>query len=362
MSTVRKIANHVNLSPATVSRALRGFEGVSSETLNKVQEAAVELGYHRGRRSKAKRTVALVVTTQADGEPFELARRNILVISQELARRGWQSYPVMVPGVGSAGEKILTDFIEGRGTNGVNVDGCLMIGRLSSDLLPRYHHFLAERFVGNIVMLCYHDVANGLSGVAMMDYDAGIHATEILINEGHTKIGWIGSLGSKNNAAERLGGVHTALRNAGATLAHEIWMNDRSQLPNAEVRRIMREKLPADRTEWPTAWVCSTDWLAAKLIVWARSEGLEVPSDMSVVAFDNTQMAEHLAETIITSVVFDYEGIARKSVELLEQHFESKDKELIVWSLPHRVRRGETVAVPKGTRQNRVRRGKITER
>ncbi len=344
MATIKEIAERLNVSPAAVSIGLRGGRGVGKETARKIQEAAEEMGYSKPQASSVGKSIGLIVTTQLDGDLFELARRHVLVINEELAKRGWRSFPVRIPGTGEDGERILADFIENGGVNGVRVDGCLMLGRLPSPLLPRFHHFLAESFLGNIVMLCNHDVANGLSGVTMMDYNAGIQAAQTLTNIGHRNIGWIGSLGSENNASERLGGVHTALRKVGCTLSHEIWLNDREMLPNAEVGRLISSKLPSNRADWPTAWVCSTDWLAAKLIVWAKSEKIRVPKDMSVVAFDNTQVAEHLAEMVITSVVFPYEEIARKSIQLLEQQLESSGQEAIVWSLPHQMRKGVTVA------------------
>ncbi len=351
MPTVRAIAKHVNLSPATVSRALRGVDGVSPETIAKVQGAAEELGYGGRRRGRSRKTIALLITTQVDGGLFELARRHVLLLNEEFSRRGWQLHPVMIPENPVEGEKVLSEFIAKAGTHGVVMDGCIMIGRLPAELLPRYHRLLAERFTGSIVMLCRHDIYNGLGGVAILDYDAGIEAANVLIEKGHRKFGWIGSLGSETNAAERLGGVYTALRKAGCRLSHEMWMNDRDPLPASEVSRMFKAELPKKRADWPTAWICSTDWLAAKLIVWARGEGLSVPGDLSVVAFDNTQVAEELAECVITSMTYDSEQIARMAVELLELQFDSTDGRPMVCALPLSVRRGKTVAAPSAKKK-----------
>ncbi len=344
VATIKEIAEHLGLSSSTVSIALRSGKGIKEETVKRIREAAEELGYTKSTNSAMGKAIGFIVTTQLDGDMYELARRHILVVNQEMAKRGWRTFPVMVPSSGDEGEKILDTFIKEGGINGVQMDGCILCGRLPVHLRPRYHHFLAERFVGKIIMLCNQDVVNGIGGVTMMDYSGGIQAADVLIKAGHRKIGWIGSLGSENNASERLGGVHTALRSVGCSLQHEIWLNDRGLLPTAEMDRMLMEHLPEDRAEWPTAWVCSTDWLAAKFIVWAKSIGLSIPKDLSVATFDNTQVAEHLAEMVMTSVVFPFEEIARSSVEMLERQFDNPETKPSAWVLPGSIRAGETVA------------------
>lgn len=345
MATVKLIAERLNVSPATVSRGLRGGRGVRAETLERILLAAEDMGYSKSSSADTTvRSIAMVVTTQPDGELFELARRYMLVVNQEFSKRGWHLHPVMIPGLGDQGEVILSNFIQKAKSNGVKMDACLMVGTLPNDLPERFHRQLAERFEGRVVMICRHDILNGLSGVTLMDYMGGQQASQILLRAGHQCIGWIGSLGSESNADERLSGVLKVFRKSEARVTQQIWLNDLDPLPISEVGKALKQQLPDDRKSWPTAWVCSTDWLAAKLIVWARMEGLRVPEDMSVVAFDNTKNAEELAEMVITSIIFPYEQVARNSVELLERQINAPEAKPIIWSLPPEVRSGETVS------------------
>jgi|GEM_PF-2395951 Transcriptional regulators len=343
MATVKLIAERLKVSPATVSRGLRGGRGVKPETLEKILSAAEDLGYSRPAVSGVVRSVALIVTTMPDGEPYELARRQILVINQEIAKRGWRLHPVPVPGFGDGGEAVLADFIKREGVNGVKIDGCLMVGSLPGSLRAGFHPRLQQTFKGRVVMTCRHDIQNGLSGVALMDYAGGQRAAQLLIDAGHRRVGWIGSLGSESNADERLSGVLSMLRRNEGKLTQQLWLNDADPLPISLLGRKLLEQLPERREEWPTAWACSTDWLAAKLIAWARNEGLRVPEDLSVVAFDNAKNSEELAEMVMTTIVFPYEQVARCAVELLERQINAEDASPIIWTLPPQVREGQSI-------------------
>lgn len=344
MATIRSLAEDLNLSAATVSRALRGAGGVNEETRSKVRIAAERAGYALSPRSEAAKVIALVVSGKSQADMHELARRYVIVINEEFAKRGWRLHPIFVPDSDAEADAALAEFGAGASSAAAAIGGCLVIGRLPGEDPERFHKVLADRFDGNVVMLCRHDVINGLSGVSPMNYDGGVEAARVLLRAGHRKIGWVGSLGSRDNASERLGGVLTALRDGGGSLDCELWLNDRELLPMSVVADEFAKALPADRQDWPTAWICSTDWLAAKLIVWARAQGMRVPEDISVVAFDNTRIAEELAETVITSVVFPYEQLARKAVELLDTLTAAPTADAVVWALPPRMRSGKTVA------------------
>ncbi len=351
MPTLGAIAKDLKLSTATVSRALRGARGVNQATRARVQVAAERLGYVKVQRQEGIRDIALLVPAKSHSDMHELARRHMIVISDEIAKRGWRLQPVFLS-ADPGGLEAAFDALAERGPDGRRpADGCLVIGQLLGNAQDpaSLHKLLAERFDGNVVMVCRHDVLHGLSGVAQMNYVGGAQAARLLLDAGHRHIGWVGSLGSRDSAEERLGGVLTkVMQTPGASIGCRVWLDDTQLLPFDHLTQTFTPALPENRADWPSAWVCSTDWLAAKLIVWLRAQGLRVPADVSVVAFDNTRVSIELAEVVITSVVYPYEQIARKSVELLESLMNTPAADAIVWTLPPRVRVGETVADREG--------------
>ena len=69
MTGIKDVAREVEMSTATVSRALRGLPGVSEETRDRVRETARRLGYvpsssAAGLASGQTRTVAVIVPSR----------------------------------------------------------------------------------------------------------------------------------------------------------------------------------------------------------------------------------------------------------------------------------------------------------
>jgi DNA-binding LacI/PurR family transcriptional regulator len=309
----------------------------------KVRKAAERLGYSKSTPQVAQRTVALLIAGESYSQMHELARRYTLVVNEECVNRQWQLLPIFQAPHKQANPDNTDDF-QNKLLNAINqLSGCLVI-----DSFPEsYYKVLSEHFGNNVVMICHQDVTNGLSGVTQMNYAGGLEAAKLLLQAGHTKIGWLGSLGSRDLADERLGGTLSAIRHSQAQLDCQVWLDDRIILSANMVHEAITRQLPTDRSQWPTAWVCSTDWLAAKLIVWARNAGLSVPDDVSVVAFDNTIIAENFAEIVIDTIVYPENIIVRKSIELLDGLINERTTDPIVWSLPPQVRRGHTLAKAK---------------
>ena len=52
-ATIKDIARELNLSASTISRALKDYPGISSETKRKVKEVAEKLNYRPNRRNSA---------------------------------------------------------------------------------------------------------------------------------------------------------------------------------------------------------------------------------------------------------------------------------------------------------------------
>src|SRR6476620_2989935 len=89
-ATIRDVARRAQLSVATVSRALNGFENVSDEARERIASAVQELGYvpHAGARSLSlARTNAIgVVLPDLHGEFFSEIVRGM---DREASRRGY---------------------------------------------------------------------------------------------------------------------------------------------------------------------------------------------------------------------------------------------------------------------------------
>jgi LacI family transcriptional regulator len=137
-------------------------------------------------------------------------------------------------------------------------------------------------------------------------------ATEYLIGLGHTRIGVITGFRTWCASIDRLAGYHSALLAAGLPIIPEytreadFWID--------EGQRAAHELLALPNR--PTAIFAFSDAMAVGTLRAARERGLEVPDDLSVVGFDDVEMAS-IATPQLTTVSQPLQDLGRLAVSVL---------------------------------------------
>lgn len=335
MGTLQTIAEKLELSPATVSRALRNIDGVNFKTRQRVLRAAKDLNYNKNKSSTVG--LALILPGTSINDVHELAQRYMLAVSDAVSKKGWSMFPVVVD---SNKRKCLESVNNWpMPLKAPHLNSCIVIDPLPLNARLTLH----RHFNGNMVMLSRHDIEHGISGIRSLDYDGGKLAVRKVLDAGHTRIGWIGSIGSADVSHERKAGVISKLQQRNLDITCEAWFDERQPLTDDEFANIMKQHLPASRKDWPTAWISSTDWLGAKAIVFFKSQGLSIPQDIALVAFDDTKLAEIVAGCVISSIVMPFEKMAHGGVELLEKLICQREDSPVIWSYPFTFRQGQTL-------------------
>lgn len=337
---IETIANKLNLSASTVSRALRDCNGVRPKTRELVLKKARKLGYRSPDKNKSH-GVALLLPGNSTDEVHELAHRCMITIGDEVMKLGWQLYLVIIPQLDASILDLKETWPKTLMNN--NIDCCIVVDMISTSA----RKLLAEHFLENVVTISRSYLEEGISGVAISDYSSGMFAAEKLLKRGHTNIGWIGSLGSEDISRKRFSGMVSKLYEHGLHLETEVWMNERIPLESDKVNSIMTSAISTDRMNWPTAWVASTDWLGAKVMLWLESQDFKCPKDVSMICFDDTKIAEALVQRKITSVVTPITKVAEGAVKLLLNRWNGQISEPVSWIYPVSYRKGVTLATNK---------------
>ena len=169
-------------------------------------------------------------------------------------------------------------------------------------------------------------------------------ATEHLIELGHTHIGVVTGPSPVRGSADRLAGYQAALLAAGLPLVPRLigegdWMADGGY-------RAACELLSLPHT--PTAIFALNDAMAVGVLRAARERSVRVPHDLSVVSFDDVEMAS-LAMPALTTVRQPLQGLGRMGVDILFRllHGRRLDATRIELSTSLIVR--ESTAPPPGT-------------
>ncbi|WP_157497547.1 LacI family DNA-binding transcriptional regulator [Leifsonia sp. Leaf264] len=294
--TIADVARRAGVSKGLVSFALNDRPGVNAETRQRILGVAEEMGWTpsvRARSLSIDRSFALGLVIARDpgivaADPF---------------------FPTFISGVESELSEVGQSLVLASTTSqrqeaetyrqlarDKRVDGFFLTDLRADD----ERISLLQQLGLRAVTLGHPDVASPFP-VVSSDDGAGIRAVVAhLIVLGHTRIAHVAGPADMLHATHRRIAFEEAMTEAGLD-ASRVVETDFSAREGAEATR----RLLAVRSSMrPTAIVYSNDPMAIAGIAVARRAGLDVPRDLSVAGFDNTDIAEHVYPSL-TSVATD---------------------------------------------------------
>jgi DNA-binding LacI/PurR family transcriptional regulator len=205
-------------------------------------------------------------------------------------------------------------------TRGLRVDGALIIS-----IAPNRETLEKIRQAGTPIVLIdvNDDALSDFHRVVVDDTDGGAKATQHLIDLGHRTIGFISDPLEPSeyftSSQHRYSGYLNTLNQAGIPIRSEL--QRQGEHGRYEARRLAREMLElADR---PTAIFATSDTQAMGVLEAARDLDLDVPADLSVIGYDDIEVAEYLGLTTIRQMLYE-SGVA--GVEILLDDIQNPGK------------------------------------
>ncbi|MGC8626295.1 MAG: LacI family DNA-binding transcriptional regulator [Acidimicrobiales bacterium] len=301
--TIRQVAEAAGVSPATASRVMSGTRNVTPELRRRVLAAGKRLDYRANRVARALRTrstgtVGMVVPNITN--PFFPVI--IQAVEKELRAHGTQLL------LCDSGDNVAQETELVRSLLDHRIDGILLspCDRVSSQNAVRWA-------LGRVPLVQIDRRA--LLDAAFVGVDQEAAMTEVvehLSAQGCQRFAYVTSSSRASTAAERYRGYRRAVRHFGNGSDRRLYPGDFSIEWGAEAaRRILAEG------DIPDAIVCANDVLALGVLVVFRSKGLDVPGDVLLTGFDDTQLAA-VAWPPLTSVRQPLEDVGKKAVELLQ--------------------------------------------
>ncbi|GGK39814.1 LacI family transcriptional regulator [Salinarimonas ramus] len=292
-ATLKTLAQELELSITTVSRALKDGPEVRPETIARVKQAAARLGYAPDRSAvnlRTGRTGTIAVLFFVPHAYDDVGDGSITAIIEGVCRRleGLDYTPVV---------QLLTLEVDGlervrRIVEGKLADGIILSGTTPQD--ERVRWMLERRFpfvtFGRTELFTPHpwyDVDNELAA-----HQATAHA----LSEGRRRVALINPPETLTFARQRLAGYRRALAEAG--IAYDPALVVHGGLGAGESREATRALCAGE--DPPSAIVCATGVVAIGACAGLRDRGLEPGRDVLVVSRDGTRMASYLEPPLPT--------------------------------------------------------------
>lgn len=290
MATLAQIAAEARVSEATVSRVLNSKPGVSEATRQAVVTALDVLGYERPKqlRQRSAGLVGLVVP-ELENPIFPAFAQ---VIEDALARRRFT--PVLC--AQSPGGISEDEYVESLLDHGVA--GIVFVSGKHADTTADHDRY-STLIDSGLPVVFVNGYAEGIDApfVSPDDHVAMDLAVSHLAHLGHERVGLaIGPARFVPSARKREGFAAALEAHAGVPAAEaEDWMAEAifSVEGGAAAAQELLEK-------GATAIVCGSDLMAIGAVRAARSRGLTVPGDVSVVGFDDSNLVPFLDPPLTT--------------------------------------------------------------
>jgi DNA-binding LacI/PurR family transcriptional regulator len=299
--TIKTIAEAVGVTHGTVSRALRGDTRVKPETAVAIQQAALRLGYRPsklGRALKTQRTGALAIVVSYISDPFyseviQAVHDRLFPLEHSLFMVATEHDPVRQR---AAAQSLSNSLVDG-------VFVCCLPG-----LTPPFQEL--GRSVPLVTINC--DPAKYPYDVVHDDASAVRECLDHLLQLGHRKIGYLGA--STGGYAQRV--RLQAFTSYGQELALRVTVGTAEDVKVETGEAAMAAWLPEWGVDRPTALICFNDTVAIGACKALREAGLSVPEDISVIGFDDIEMARYTQPALTTFAQPRYQ-IGRAAAEMM---------------------------------------------
>ncbi|PAW79372.1 MAG: hypothetical protein B9S32_02185 [Verrucomicrobia bacterium Tous-C9LFEB] len=273
MATIYDIARTAGTSPATVSRVLNGRTGVKTDTARRIREAMEEVNFQpRWKAMERNRFLVLIPSAQGILNSGYVTR--ILSGMADSAFRMGFNLVLRPFDTAHCNYRELRQLIVQEGAA-----GCFLIS-LNDIYLPTSDINL----IGLPHVVVGHKFQDdGLHQILFDDYHAGIDATQYLLALGHRNIALVSFDISDRGHRDIHRGFMETMRGAGFE-SHAQHVQFRDSLPESGRSAALRLLQPRER---PTAVIISNEDLANGFLAETRAMGLDIPRDVSVIAFEN---------------------------------------------------------------------------
>lgn len=291
--TIYDLAERLNISVATVSRALNNDPTVNKKTKRKVCELAEAMGYRKnnfasGLRKQKTNTIGIIV--------HELNSQFIASVLSGIEEVMTGAQYIII--IGHSSESAATEIANANNLFHKRVDGLIVSLAYETVSLDHYDPFIKR----GIPIVFVDRVRMDAPGIKVIidNRKAGYDATAHLIQQGCRRVMHITGNLAQNVYAERLEGFRKALQDNNLPYESDhLMVTDLSEKAGDEMARHILEMQAR-----PDGLFFANDLCAAVCMKSLKDAGIRIPEDIAIVGFNNDTVSR-LVEPQLTTINYN---------------------------------------------------------
>lgn len=328
-ATIKDVARVAGVSFATVSRVVNNSKPVDEPIRSRVLDAIEQLRYvpnSHARTLQTRQSRCLGVMLPEIGSS---GAAQALKGAEECARQAGYTILLMTTSSNTAREIECLSIMRQQ-----QIDGVLWVAATYTETHREWweHHALPT------VVIAQDFSVHGLPSVLVDNYHAAGEATGHLLQRGHRRIAMItGNPDDRAVGLDRIRGYQDALK------ARHL-QEDPALIVQADVasQRSGYEAMSRLIAQRPTAVLAASDTLAIGAMQFLLEHGLSIPGDMSVMGFDDLDIAAHPMLRLST-VSFDFYGLGVLAARTLIAALQGAEHLLPIQTVPYHLVLRDTV-------------------
>lgn len=287
--TIYDLARKLNISIATVSRALKDDPVVSKKTRKKIADLAEAMGYRsnnfaRNLRTQRTNTIGVIVP-----------RLNSYFMSTVIAGiesiANSEGYNLIISQSSESAEK---ETASAKTMFNNRVDGLLVSLAYDTDNTSHFDSFIKK----NIPLIFFDRIADNLecTSILINNKKAAYEATTHLISLGKKRIVYITATPKRNVYIDRLQGYKEALADQKIGFKQEyVLISNLSQEAGAEAAKTILQMDPL-----PDAVFVANDNCAVGCMIALKAAGIRIPEDIAFAGFNNDPVSTVVEPNLTT--------------------------------------------------------------
>jgi len=311
--TIKEIANRLNVSVSTVSRALHNHPSIGLRTKMQVQKLAKELYYEPNQAAisfKQGKTLTLgVILPNLGEEYFSMAINGIEDVATQ------NNYTVLI---GQSHDDMEREMQIVDTMRRHRVDGLIVS---LAKTTKTYEHF--EQLKKHKIPVVFFDRVPDSPDAYTVSCNlenSSVELVDLLVSKGHKQIGFIKGPDTLIHSKQRLNGYYEGLKKHKLKVDTAFVVS--TDLSKTKTQDAMHKLLALKNR--PVAVIAFNDYVALDAIKYTRSQGLKINKDIFFVSYANLPITSYLDDQPLASVEqFPYQQ-AEKATGILLQLINAK--------------------------------------